>query len=64
MILHSCPFCEIEVADDVDFAYHLIDKHTEEVLNNGSTGLSQTIVDTVYLLIEADEADLIGFVRE
>lgn len=64
MTPHNCPFCEDEVADDVDFAYHLIDDHSEEVLNNGSAGLPQTIVDTVYLLIEADEADLTGFVRE
>ena len=64
MTPHECPFCEDVVADDVDFAYHLIDKHTEEVLNNGSAGLPQEIVDTVYLLIKADDADLIGFVRE
>lgn len=64
MTPHNCIFCEDEVADDVDFAYHLIDKHSEEVLENGPDGLPQAIIDTVYLLIEADEADLIGFVRE
>lgn len=64
MTPHKCPFCKCQVADDVDFAYHLIDDHTEEVLENGSAGLPQIIVDTIYLLIEADEVDLIGFVRE
>lgn len=63
MIPHDCPFCDDVVADDVDFAYHLIDTHCEEVLNNGSSGLPQSVLDIVYLRIEADEEDLVGFVR-
>lgn len=64
MTHHDCPFCEETVADDIDFAYHLIDDHREDVLDNGSGGLPQSIIDIVYLRIEADNEDLIGFIRE
>ena len=58
-----CPFCLDEFADDADLAYHLVENHREGVLNGSRENLEQATLDVVYFVVEADEAELAGFVR-
>ncbi len=61
--IKTCPFCSNELADSHDLAYHLVDDHREKILGGPPNGLEQTVLDIVYLIIEADDTELVGFVR-
>ena len=58
MPIKMCPFCSDEFADDVDLAYHLAEDHRDSVLNGSRDGLEQAILDVVYFVVEADDAEL------
>ena len=59
----QCPFCLQEFADDPDLAYHLVNDHQEKLLDGSPNGLEQTVLDIVYLIIEADDTELVAFAR-
>jgi hypothetical protein len=54
----ACPYCTNEFADDVELAYHLSEDHRDSVLNGSQDGLEQVILDVVYFVVEADDAEL------
>ncbi len=58
-----CPFCLCEFADDPDLAYHLVNDHREKMLDEARNGLDQAVLDIVYLIIDADDTELVSLAR-